>query len=760
MTSMLSELSGHDALRTGGRLRFGHIEVDLDAEALWVGGQPLDIEPQPGRLLLHLIRHRQRVVPRAELVRAVWGTDTEVSVDALSRALLKARRAIGDDARNPLVRTVPRVGYRFVAPIEADGAGRTDRDPLISMAVLPFENTTGDAGLGWVQLALPGLVGQILARHARVAPVPMASVRSALERVRGAPPAEQVAAVQRATGAAAVVQGILRRTAGGLRLAFRLSDGRGTHSGSVFETDAARLAAGLSEQLARRLGVRTDPVALDLPSDPLAAEAYVRGLQAVLEQRPGLAICLFRLSLELEPGHIRVGAGLMEQLARSQGGQTDELLALASDLLERARAAGDRRAIVDVHLALAASYASRHQPARSEEEVRRAIAMSDGSEGPMFWANVHARLAVAAFGLGEQAVAREHAARARHLFELGGNRVLLMQVMVVESGILVADGAHAQAAALCLEVAVEARQLGLLTTLSMACNNGSMGLIGLGRVDEAIALGAEGFACSVLAANRSLIDELAETVSFASRLAGRRAIAGRVLAELDALPGPPHNAGVVAVGRGFHHACQGDWGQAARDIGLGFEAARSSGNLRFAAYVFPWWVEALLLGGELDAAQSWLGITDAAWLDSYERGVGVMLVRAALAHRRGDRAGALDWLRRALDCDPAPIWRAWACADAAWLHAEAGESEAATRLLEGLDGPAAGLPLVLAARARVCHAAGDRAGAAARHREYLASRQESGWHAYHDELGAAYERQLGGAAGPLPAIPFLPSRVW
>jgi DNA-binding winged helix-turn-helix (wHTH) protein/tetratricopeptide (TPR) repeat protein len=759
---MLSKPSGHPALRIGGRLRFGHIEVDLDAEEFRVAGRPLEIEPLPARLLLYLIRHRQRVVPRAELVRAVWGSGTEVREATLSRALLKARRAIGDDARNPLVRTVARVGYRFVAATDADGAGRADRGPLISMALLPFENITGDAGLGWVQLALPGLLGQILARHARVAPVPLSSVRSALERVRAAPAAEQVAAVQRATGAAAVVQGILRRTAGGLHLAFRLWDGRGKHAGSVFETDAARLAGKLAMQIAQRLGVHADgiDVALDLPRDPLAAEAYVRGIQAVLEQRLAHAIDLFRLSLELEPGHIIVGASLLEQLARSQGVSTDELPTMASDLLERARAAGDRRTMVDVHLALAASYASLHQPARSEQEVLSAIAMSDGSEGPMYWADKHARLAVAAFGLGEQDVAREHAARARQLFELGGNRVLLMHVMLTESGIRIAEGDYAQATALCLEVAAEARQLGLLNTLGMACNNGSMGLVGLGRVDEAIALGAEGIACSVSVANRALIDQLAETVAFASRLAGRRAIAGRVLAELDALPGPPHSAGVVAVGRGFHHGCQGDWGRAARDIGLGFEAARSIGNLRFAAYVFPWWIEALLLAGELDAAGSALAATDAALLDSYERGVGVMLVRAALAHRRGDCTGALDWLRRALDCEPAPIWRAWACADAAWLHAEAGESQAAARLLEGLDGPAAGLPIVEAARARVRHAAGDLAGAAALHREYLAARQEPGWHTYHDELGAAYERQLDGTAVPLPLIPFLPSRVW
>lgn len=744
---------------TGARLRFGHIEVDLDAAELRADGRLLDIEPQPCRLLLHLIRHRHRVVSRSELVREVWGG--EVSNDALGRALLKARRAIGDDKDKPALSTVRRVGYRFTAPVDDDTAHAQDQSEGNSLAFLPFEDATGDPTLAWVRLGLPTLVGQALAHHGQVTLVAMSSVLGALGGCRGTHLSEQIAAVQRATGASAVVQAKVQRAAGRLRLDFKLSTGRRLESDSILETTASRLATHLGESLARRLGVATANVvsALELPNDSLAAEAYIRGRQAAAEQRSEVAINLYRLALELEPGNTAVALELLIQLARTTTGATVEIPAMAADLLGKAQAGDDRRTMVNIHLALAHWRACQHQPVHSADEVRRALELSDGSEGPMFWADVHGRLAVAAFGQGRQAEAYKHVAEARTLFQQGGDRVRLMATLLVESGILITDGEHERATELALGVAQEARQLGLLRTLGNACNNASMGLIGLGRVEEAVALAAEGFACGVSAPDRTLTDQLAETVALACRLAGRPAVAGRVLGELDALPGEPYSLGIVSLARGLHHACRGDWQQAARDARWAFEDARSTRHTRFAAYAFPWFVEALVLGGSLDDAQAQLDVTDSAMLHSCERGVHVFLVRAVLAHRRGERAAALRWLDHALSAEPAPLWRAWARADAAWLHAEEGRFDEGARLLQGLDGPLAQLPLVIAAQARVRHAVGDVHGAMALHRQFVAARQEPSWHDYFERLGDEYQRHVTGPVDSLPPIPFLPSRL-
>ena len=743
----------------GGPLRFGRFEADLDTGELRVDGRLLDIEPQPLRLLLHLIRHRHRVVSRTELEREVWGH--KVSTDALDRALLKARRAIGDDKANPTLRTVRRVGYRFAAPLHDDGIQTGGQAEMTYLAFLPFENATGDPALAWVRLGLPVLVGQALPRDSRVSLTAMSSVLGALGGCRAARLSEQVAAIRRATGASAVVHARVNRTSGQLRLDFKLFAGHGAESGSVLGTNASMLAANLAEPLGRHLGVASGKAvaAPDLPQDPLAAEAYVRGRQAVSEQRSDVAINLYRLSIELEPGHISVALELLILLARTTTGATVEIPAMAADLLSKAHAAGDRRTVVNVHLALAHWRACHHEPVQSEAEVRRALDLSDGSEGPLFWADIHAKLAVAAYGQGRQDDARQHVAKARALFEQGGDRIRLMATLTVETGILITEGEYERATELALGVAREARQLGLLRTLSHACNNASTALIGLGRVDEAVAHAAEGFACAVSVPDRSAMDHLAETAAFACRLAGRPAVAGRVLTELDALPGAPYSPGIVSLARGLYHACRGEWHRAAHDAHRAFQDATSTQHTRFAAYAFPWYVEALVLGGNLDEAQAELDVTDSAMLHTCERGVHLFLIRGVLAHRRGERQAALRWLEQALGVQPGPLWRAWACADAAWLHAEDGRFEEGSRLLEGLDGALARLPLVIATRARVRHASGDLQGAAALHQQYVAARQEPSWHDYFARLGAAYERHAGGTAERLPPIPFLPSRV-
>jgi tetratricopeptide (TPR) repeat protein len=133
-------------------------------------------------------------------------------------------------------------------------------------------------------------------------------------------------------------------------------------------------------------------------------------------------------------------------------------------------------------------------------------------------------------------------------------------------------------------------------------------------------------------------------------------------------------------------------------------------------------------------------------------------MRATLAHRRGEPEAALVLLSEALARDPAPMWHAWACVDAAWLNAEAGRSAEAARLLAQIEGTPATLPVVIAAQARVRHAAGDVQGALALHRQYVAARKEPGWNLYFNDLGQEYEEQSHAGLRPLPRTPFLPSR--
>ena len=156
------------------RFLFGDCMLDPARCELSRGGKPIHIEPQVMDVLLHLIRNRDQVVSKDNLLAAVWGGRI-VSESTLNNRINSARRAVGDSgARQEFIRTVARRGFRFVGdvqhqPIESKsnglvpaagwrthvqneitrtavariepGVGLPDKP---SIAVLPFANLGGD----------------------------------------------------------------------------------------------------------------------------------------------------------------------------------------------------------------------------------------------------------------------------------------------------------------------------------------------------------------------------------------------------------------------------------------------------------------------------------------------------------------------------------------------------------------------------------------------------------------------------------------
>lgn len=103
------------------RAVFGSFELDTDAVELRHLGQPVALEPRVFDVLAYLVRHRDRVVPKEELLDEVWG-DRFVSESALSSSIRHVRRALGDDgAAQQFIRTAHGRGYRFVADATISG---------------------------------------------------------------------------------------------------------------------------------------------------------------------------------------------------------------------------------------------------------------------------------------------------------------------------------------------------------------------------------------------------------------------------------------------------------------------------------------------------------------------------------------------------------------------------------------------------------------------------------------------------------------
>ncbi len=105
------------------RVRFGAFEADLRSGELRKHGIRIKLQDQPFQVLAMLLKHPGEMVPREELRLRLWPADTFVDFDAgLNNAIKRLREALGDSAENPrFVETVPRHGYRFIAPVE-DGS--------------------------------------------------------------------------------------------------------------------------------------------------------------------------------------------------------------------------------------------------------------------------------------------------------------------------------------------------------------------------------------------------------------------------------------------------------------------------------------------------------------------------------------------------------------------------------------------------------------------------------------------------------------
>jgi DNA-binding winged helix-turn-helix (wHTH) protein/TolB-like protein len=104
----------------GGQVRFGLFEFSPATGELWRQGVPVKLQAQPARVLAVLVAGAGAVVSRETLQREVWGPGTHVDFErGLNFCVAQVRAALGDSADSPrFVATVPKQGYRFIAPLE------------------------------------------------------------------------------------------------------------------------------------------------------------------------------------------------------------------------------------------------------------------------------------------------------------------------------------------------------------------------------------------------------------------------------------------------------------------------------------------------------------------------------------------------------------------------------------------------------------------------------------------------------------------
>src|SRR5260221_13461314 len=143
---------------------FDHYALDTRLRELRREGELVAMQPQVFDLLVHLLKHRDHVVSRDDLIALVWGGRI-VSDSTLDSRINAVRNAVGDSGKaQRLIRTIPRKGIRFVGAVnvQPNGADLTATTPpeavaeqalgplplpdRPAIAVLPLDNMSGDPG--------------------------------------------------------------------------------------------------------------------------------------------------------------------------------------------------------------------------------------------------------------------------------------------------------------------------------------------------------------------------------------------------------------------------------------------------------------------------------------------------------------------------------------------------------------------------------------------------------------------------------------
>jgi eukaryotic-like serine/threonine-protein kinase len=146
------------------KYRFGPFELDPREGSLCRNGNRVKLQDLPYRLLIMLVERGGEVVSREEVRQRLWPGNTFVEFDnSLGVAIRKVRDALGDDADVPhYVETIPRRGYRFIAPVLTDGP-TMPAPPVEAPGPLPAQKTDGMSRRKMIPIAVALAVSLVLA---------------------------------------------------------------------------------------------------------------------------------------------------------------------------------------------------------------------------------------------------------------------------------------------------------------------------------------------------------------------------------------------------------------------------------------------------------------------------------------------------------------------------------------------------------------------------------------------------------------------
>jgi TolB-like protein len=306
------------------RYLFDEYAFDTDLRELHRGAEVISVAPQVFDLLDYLIRNRERVVTKGDLIDAVWNGRV-VSDAALTTRLNVVRGAIGDSGEEQrLIKTLPRKGFRFVGEVReaqraadaevVDDPARTRKAALTlpakpSIAVLPFANLSSEPEQEYFADGVVEDITMALSLFRWLFVI----ARNSSFTYKGR--AVDVKQVGRELGVRYVLEGSVRKAGSRIRIAGQLIDaGTGAHLWAdhfdgaledVFELQD-RVTASVVGAIEPKLQRAEIERARRKPTENLNAyDYYLRGLAQVRRwNKDGNceALLLFRKAMELDPG--------------------------------------------------------------------------------------------------------------------------------------------------------------------------------------------------------------------------------------------------------------------------------------------------------------------------------------------------------------------------------------------------------------------------------------------------------------------------
>lgn len=341
---------------------FGIYEVDRETRQLRKQGSRIRLQDQPYQVLCMLLDHAGSVVTREQLHQALWPGSVYVDFDAgLNNAIARLREALSDDATSPTyIETLPRVGYRFIYPLDAPpdpgAAAATPATPperrprsafwltgaLIaalaiglwfalrdrpevpqagvetSIAVVPFTSLSADAEDGYFA---DGLSEELMTQLSRIPELRVAGVASSFRFKEGRATSAEIAEALKVDH---LLQGSVRRSGDRIRVTTRLIDARTDRQlwAETFDRtliDIFAVEDGITLAVTSALQVKlVDPGGRRLRSHGTRnAEAYRLYLMGMAQMRArgvGLdreaARRKFEQAIALDPGFVSAHAAL------------------------------------------------------------------------------------------------------------------------------------------------------------------------------------------------------------------------------------------------------------------------------------------------------------------------------------------------------------------------------------------------------------------------------------------------------------------